>query len=122
MNTWVAVFLGGGCGSVARYGISRLLIALPVRSVFPWATLVVNVLSALMLGWALLRMQPYFQQRPAAAAFVAIGFCGGFSTFSAFSHENFLLYRDGMPGMALLNIAVSVLACMAVFFLIARST
>jgi len=77
MNTWVAVFLGRGCGSVMRYGISRLLVALP--------------------------------------------FCGGFSPFSAFSHENFLLYRDGM-GMALLNIAVSVLACMAVFFLIAHST
>ena len=121
MNIWAAVFIGGGIGSLMRYGISRLLLALDLRGAFPWATLMANVLSAVILGWALLRMQPHFQQRPAAAAFVTVGICGGFSTFSTFSYENFLLFRQGLPGMALANIAVNVLACLAIFFLIARS-
>ena len=121
MNVWEAIFVGGGIGSLLRYGITRLLLALDLRGGFPWATLLANVLSAAILGWAILRMQPHFQQRPALAAFVAVGICGGFSTFSTFSYENFLLLREGMPGMAMANIAVNVIACLAVFFIIARS-
>ncbi len=121
MNVWAAIFVGGGIGSLLRYGITRLLLALDLRGGFPWATLLANVLSAAILGWAILRMQPHFQQRPALAAFVAVGICGGFSTFSTFSYENFLLLREGMPGMAMANIAVNVIACLAVFFIIARS-
>lgn len=121
MNVWAAVFIGGGIGSLMRYGISRLLLAMDLRGAFPWATLLANLLSVAILGWMLLRMQVHFQQRPALAAFVAVGICGGFSTFSTFSYENFLLFREGLPGMALANIAVNVLACLAVFFLIARA-
>ena len=121
MNVWAAVFIGGGIGSLMRYGISRLLLIMDLRGAFPWATLLANLLSVAILGWMLLRMQVHFQQRPALAAFVAVGICGGFSTFSTFSYENFLLFREGLPGMALANIAVNVLACLAVFFLIARA-
>lgn len=121
MNLWAAVFIGGGIGSVLRYGLSRLLLAMDLRGAFPWATLGANVISAFILAWMAMRMQPFFQQRPAWGAFVAVGVCGGFSTFSTFSQENFLFIREGAPGMALANIAVNVVACLAVFFLIARS-
>lgn len=121
MSTWAAVFLGGGIGSLMRYGISRLLLAMDLRGAFPWATLLANVLSTAVLAWMVLRMQPHFQQRPALGAFVAVGICGGFSTFSTFSYENFLLFRQGMPGMALANIAVNLVACLLPFFLFARN-
>ena len=65
-------------------------------------------------------MQPHFQQRPALSALITIGVCGGFSTFSTFSYENFLLIREGAVAMAAANILLNVLACMAIFFLIAR--
>ena len=74
-----------------------------------------------IIGWVLLRMPHYFQQRPAWGAFITVGICGGFSTFSTFSYENFLLFREGLPGMALANIAVNVVACLTIFFVIARS-
>ena len=54
MNIWLAVFLGGGIGSLMRYGISRLVLALEVKGAFPWATLVSNVVSAVILAWMIL--------------------------------------------------------------------
>jgi CrcB protein len=121
MNTAWAVFVGGGIGSLLRYGISRALLALDLRGAFPWATFAANFLASALLAWALFRMQPLLQQRPALGAFVAVGICGGFSTFSTFSYENFLLFRQGMPGMALANIAVNLVACLLPFFLFARN-
>lgn len=120
MNLWAAVFLGGGIGSLMRYGITRLLLALDLRGAFPWATLAANILSVVILAWVLLRMPAHFQQRPALSAFITIGICGGFSTFSTFSYENFLLVREGLPGMAIANIVVNVVACISIFFLLAR--
>jgi CrcB protein len=50
-----------------------------------------------------------------------VGVCGGFSTFSTFSYENFLLFREGFPGLAVANVLVNVVACLAIFFVIART-
>lgn len=122
MTTWLAVFMGGGIGSLLRYGLSRLVLYLGVKGTLPWATLAANVLATALLAWMVLRMQSGPADRPALRAFIGVGICGGFSTFSTFSQENFLLLREGHPGWALTNIAVNVLACLAVFHLIARST
>lgn len=122
MITWLAVFAGGGIGSLLRYGLSRLVLALGVKGAFPWATLAANVLATALLAWMVLRMQATAADRPALRAFIGVGICGGFSTFSTFSYENFLLYREGHPGWAIANILVNVLACLAVFHLLARSS
>lgn len=121
MNTWLAVFIGGGLGSVARFGITRAVLAFGVKGAFPWATLLSNVLASAVLAWLVLRAQHHFDGRDALKAFIAVGFCGGFSTFSTFSYENFLLLREGQMAMAAANIAISVVVCVAVFYIIARN-
>ena len=121
MNTWLAVFLGGGLGSVARFGITRAVLAFGVKGAFPWATLFANVLATGILAWLILRMQPQLEGRDALKAMLGVGFCGGFSTFSTFSHENFLLLREGQTAIAAANIAISMVVCVAVFYIIARN-
>ena len=56
MNVWLAVFLGGGVGSMARFAISRGFIALQLKGLFPWATLMSNLLATALLAWLILRM------------------------------------------------------------------
>lgn len=121
MNTWLAIFLGGGLGSVARFGVTRAVLAFGLKGAFPWATLFANVIATGILAWMILRMQPQLEGRDALKAFLAVGFCGGFSTFSTFSYENFLLMREGHSAMAAANIAISVVLCVAVFYIVARN-
>lgn len=121
MNLWLAVFIGGGAGSLVRFAISRAMLALQVKSIFPWATLLSNLLACALLAWLVLRMEVHQPGKELWQALLAIGFCGGFSTLSTFSLENYALLRDGMFGMALLNVLVSVALGVLVFHLIART-
>jgi len=121
MNTWLAVFLGGGLGSLLRFGVSRAVLLLAPRALFPFATLASNLLATALLAWVVLRMSDQFQGRDALKAFVVVGICGGFSTFSTFSYENFLLMREQHYGLVAANILISVVAGVAVIHLIARN-
>ena len=121
MNLWLAVFLGGGAGSMVRYAISSLFQRIEVNGAFPWATLSANILATAFLAWLVLRFEVYAPGREHGRALLAIGFCGGFSTLSTFSYENFQLLRDGLVGYAVLNILISVGAGILLFYLFARS-
>ncbi len=121
MNSWLAVFIGGGAGSVLRFAISRALIALQLKSAFPWATLASNLLATTVLAWLVLRMDAQQPGREHWHALLVVGFCGGFSTLSTFSYENYQLLRDGLIGMAVANIAISVALGIFVFHLFART-
>ena len=109
------VFVGGGLGSLARYSLSRAVTG-SYLAAFPLGTLLVNVLASLILGlflgWADGRNLSY----PSFRLLVAVGFCGGFSTFSTFSAETLLLLKSGQGLLALLNVAGSVLLCLAATF------
>lgn len=121
MNTWLAVFVGGGAGSVVRYAISQLFQRIEVKSAFPWATLSANLLATAFLAWLVMRSGVDAPGKERWHALLAIGFCGGFSTLSTFSLENFQLLRDGLFGYAALNILISVAGGMLLFYLFARS-
>lgn len=119
MNVWLAVFLGGGLGSVARFGLTRIWPLQPAT--FPWATLVANVLATVLLalvvgGW----MKGWLRDQPLATKLITTGFCGGFSTFSTFSVESAQLVKSGHWQWAAVNVGVSVLACLLLSLLLIR--
>lgn len=111
MNNYLLIFIGGGVGSIARYALSRWVYAF-TNSTFPYGTLIVNIVSCLILGFFLELANEKFLIHPSMKIFVAIGFCGGFSTFSTFSFETFELLKSGQYWFATANVVVSIVSCM----------
>ncbi len=108
---WVAV--GSALGGLLRYAIIRWMMPLSVG--FPVGTVLINVLGCLLIGYfgtATLSGSRYAVSEN-IRLFVMVGICGGFTTFSSFSLQSFDLLRAGAWGRALLNIALSVILCLA---------
>jgi len=109
---WVA--LGGALGSVARYAFSGIAVRW-LGAEFPYGTLFVNVAGSFTIG--LLAALVASDGRPLlgadARAFLLVGVLGGFTTFSSFSLETLNLARSGALGPAILNVAGSVVLCLA---------
>jgi len=116
MNILAAIFIGGGLGSLARYGVSQL-----TPSGFPYGTLVANVLSCVIMSLALFVFSSKIETSSFLKYLIVIGFCGGFSTFSTFSFETFELMRNGSFMIALLNILVNVAFCLFIFYIFRNS-
>ena len=88
----ILVFIGGGLGSSLRYIISKYLNA---SSLLPYGTFLVNVLGSLILGVVLgYAIRTNTLNNP-SNLILGVGFCGGFTTFSTFSFENYSLIRSG---------------------------
>ena len=112
MNNLLAIFIGGGLGSLARYGVGKWMAnLLPVS--FPYGTLTANIISSLILGLFLGITAGRPENDNPLRFLIAVGFCGGFSTFSSFSAETLELFRNGMFFYGGLYILVSLLVCIA---------
>jgi CrcB protein len=111
----VLIALGGAGGAVARYLVDTF-VAERLSGAFPWGTLVVNGSGSLALG-LLFALATERAVLPAESrAFLMIGFLGGYTTFSTLMLESWRLLEDGALGLAVLNLAGSlVVGCLAVF-------
>ena len=92
MKQLLLVFLGGGFGSVLRFIISKNL---NQEGLLPIGTLSVNLLGSLLIGIVLgfgLKQQLISED---TTLLLATGFCGGFTTFSAFTYENQVFLKSG---------------------------
>ena len=103
---WYAA-LGGGAGSAARFLVTRALQGKDV-TVFPSGTLAVNVAGSLLIGDLLRSATGSGGPAEPTRVLLIAGFCGGFTTFSAFSIETLLLMQAGDWRRAALNILLNV--------------
>ena len=104
---WIAVFIGGGLGSLVRFAIARML--QQKEWDFAWATLIANAISCIVLGILITGLT---KDAPNVRIFWLVGFCGGFSTFSTFTGETFQFLQAGNYLYATVNIAASLVVCL----------
>jgi fluoride exporter len=104
---YLLVFIGGGLGSMARYGLSAFGMRL-VGQGFPWPTLVINILGSALMGALMGWLATQGSAPQSLRLFIATGVLGGFTTFSTFSLETVLLYERGQGGLAIAYVAASV--------------
>ena len=111
----VAVAFGGAIGSVARYGVgigSTKLFGLA----FPWGTLIINIVGSFLIGAFAESFALRWDAPQAVRVFLTVGICGGFTTFSTFSLDAYLLMERGelwpaaayMAGSVVLSIGALV--------------
>jgi CrcB protein len=109
--TPVLVALGGAAGSILRYLTDRRVQAWR-DSPFPFGTLTVNLVGSFILGflsgWLLHGAEP-----SSVRSLVAVGFCGGLTTFSTFGYETVRLVMEKARPYAVLNVLVTVVAGLA---------
>jgi CrcB protein len=112
----LAVAAGGALGSVARYlagiGATKLF-----GLAFPWGTLLINVSGSFLIGAFVELFALKWDLPQEARVFLTVGICGGFTTFSTFSLEAWLLMERGEWGYAAAYVAGSVVLSIAALIL-----
>jgi CrcB protein len=115
VKSFFFIFIGGGLGSVLRYGLGKWVGTLHSIQ-FPFGTLIVNILACFFLGLIIGLADHKQLFSPTTRLFWAAGFCGGFSTFSTFSMETLELIQSGLSLQVFLYIVLSLLLCLSATF------
>ena len=107
MKEIIIIFFGGGLGSTLRYWLAERL-GTYYLSNFPFGIFVTNILGCFLIGV----FSGYLSHHPLLnkewKLLLIVGFCGGFTTFSTFSHDNLTLIEAGLSFNAVINIIASV--------------
>ena len=110
------VGLGGGVGSILRY-LTSVVVAKYFHSLFPLSTFAANFVGCLIIG-LLIGLFDKFQLVDSDLRLLLItGFCGGYTTFSAFAAENLTLFQSGNYATAILYILLSIILGIAAVLL-----
>jgi fluoride exporter len=105
--TYLAIAVGGTLGCWARYAMTNLVQAVYGRD-FPYATLSINLLGAFLMGFLFIETLERLTISPILRTGILTGVLGGYTTFSTFEMETFLLVERGEGWKALLYIILSV--------------
>ena len=118
--TLTAIFIGGGAGSVARAvlgaGVNKISSAGVnlAPTIAPLGIIAANVIATGLLAAIIIYGGDKWGRDSIWMPLLAVGFCGGFSTFSTFSIDTLRLFQEGNNIWAIANILVSVVTCLAV--------
>jgi len=112
---YLLVALGSAIGGCTRYAISGF-IASRYGTAFPWGTLVVNVTGSFVIGLFLTAAMDRLALDPRWRLLVAVGFCGGYTTFSTFTWETAGLLDAGNFAFATGNVGGSAIAGVAAIY------
>ena len=115
MMTLIYIFIGGGLGSLARYGVSQFS-SHYFSTQLPVATFISNIVSCIFLASVLYIFHEKVNQSAWINPLLLIGFCGGFSTFSTFSNETVQLVINGQWMWAVANVFISILTAFAIIY------
>jgi fluoride exporter len=113
ISTYLWIALGGALGSMARFWLAAFVAEI-MGPQFPWGTILINIVGSFVIGFFATfsgpggRLVASFNAR----AFVMVGICGGFTTFSAFSLQTLDLARENDWAQAGANIVLSVVMCL----------
>ena len=121
MKSFLLVFLGSGAGGCLRFAITGLMQQFNYIENFPWPTLLSNVLACMLAGFLGGKLLPGGGISETGRLLLIIGFCGGFSTFSAFSVECLQMMRAGLWFSAAAYIMLSMAAGLAAVWFFFRS-
>ncbi len=107
IRSLLLIGLGGSIGSILRY-LSSVMIEKYYTTVFPLATFMINILGCLLIGIIMGTLEKNQVTDSSLKWLLVTGFCGGFTTFSAFGFENIRLLQNGNIALAFLYIGASV--------------
>jgi CrcB protein len=104
---------GALLGAFARFAVTHYFSDVSDHHGFPYGTLIVNIVGSFIVGYVLTWTADHTHDR--WRLFAATGFCGAFTTFSAFAFETMRYWREGQPLLLAMNILLNnTLACVAV--------
>ncbi len=107
MQNVIYLLIGGSLGTLARYGLTAA-IASRLAVNFPFGTLAVNMAGCFLVGFLDVLIERKMQMPAQMRILFISGFCGAFTTFSAFILESYALMREGDMLRALINVFGSV--------------
>jgi fluoride exporter len=111
---FLAISLGAIAGANLRYWMSRYAVRV-LGPVFPYGTLAINVLGSFVLGFFLVWTTERTIVDPRWRLLIAVGFCGGFTTFSSYAYETMAFFEQGQWGLLAANfVSNNLLACAGV--------
>lgn len=114
MLDFLAISVGAIVGANLRYWMSRSAVRL-LGPVFPYGTLSINVLGSFVLGFFLVWTSERVLVDPRWRLLIAVGFCGGYTTFSSYAYETMAFFEQGQWTLMAMNfLANNLLACAAV--------